>query len=128
MLDHRNSTPSSHAITDERVWNRDSNTVGWNAYLGGTAGQDNVPAYASPACADDLSGLPPAYIFVGTVDLFVDEDTAYAQALRLAGVPVELHVYPGAFHGSQGSIPDAALSRRWREDEMAAIDRALNGA
>ncbi|HJM89772.1 MAG TPA: alpha/beta hydrolase [Dehalococcoidia bacterium] len=127
MLDHRNSTPSSHAITDDRVWNRDTNTVGWNAYLAGRAGQEDVSPYASPACADDLSGLPPAYICVGTVDLFVDEDTTYAQALRLAGVPIELHVYPGAFHGSQGSIPDAALSRRWREDEMVAIDRALNG-
>lgn len=128
MLDHRNSTPSSYAITDGRVWNRDSNSVGWSAYLASGAGRSDVPAYASPSCADDLGGLPPAYICVGTVDLFVDEDVDYANALRQAGVLVELHVYPGAFHGSQGTIPGAALSRRWREDEFAAIGRALNSA
>ena len=73
MLDHRNATPSSHEITDGRVWNRASNTLGWNAYLAGRAGATDVPGYASPACATDLQGLPPAYICVGTLDLFVDD-------------------------------------------------------
>ena len=127
MLDDRNSTRSSHAIRDSRVWNRDTNHVGWNAYLSGQAGTEGIDAYAAPARSDDLSGLPPAYICVGTMDLFVDEDIAYAQALLAAEVPVELHVYPGAFHGSPNSIPNASLSVRWSADEQAALDRALNG-
>ena len=127
MLDDRNATRSSHAITDGRVWNRDTNHVGWNAYLSGQAGSEGIDAYAAPARSDDLSGLPPAYICVGTMDLFVDEDIAYAQALLAADVPAELHVYPGAFHGSPNSIPNASLSVRWNADEQAALERALNG-
>ena len=121
-------TRSSHAIVDPRVWNRASNLAGWNAYLSGKAGEDIVPPYAAPARATELSGLPPAYINVGTLDLFVDEDIAYAQALLAANVPTELRVYPGAFHGSPSMAPDAEISRRWRRDELSALDRALNGA
>ena len=80
-----------------------------------------------PARATDLAGLPPAYINVGDLDLFVDEDVAYARALANAGVPVELHVYPGAYHGSSGAVPTSVLSRRWAADELAALGRALAG-
>ncbi len=128
MLDDRNTTRSSHAIVDSRVWNRASNLTGWNAYLAGNAGGGDISPYAAPARATELAGLPPAYINVGTLDLFVDEDIAYAQALLAANVPAELHVYPGAFHGSPNLAPDAELSRRWRRDELSALDRALNGA
>ncbi|MDA1004550.1 MAG: alpha/beta hydrolase fold domain-containing protein, partial [Chloroflexi bacterium] len=127
MLDDRSETRSSHAIVDTRVWCRDTNTVGWNAYLGGRAGEPGVEPYAAPARATDLAGLPPAYICVGTLDLFVDEDITYAQRLLAAGVPAELHVYPGAYHGSANTVPDSAISRRWRADEMAALARALGG-
>ena len=127
MLDDRNDTRSAHAILDGRVWNRASNAAGWNAYLSGNAGGDDVSPYAAPARAEDLSGLPPAYINVGTADLFVDEDIAYAQALLAANVPCELKVYPGAFHGSAMLSAESELSQRWRRDEMAALDRALNG-
>lgn len=125
MLDDRNCTPSSHAVVDPKVWNRDANTAGWNAYLAGRAGADDVEPYAAPARATRLAGLPPAYINVGDLDLFVDEDIAYAQALMRAGVPVELHVYPGAFHGSNGFVSRSALSKRWTADERAALARAL---
>jgi acetyl esterase/lipase len=125
MLDDRNITPSSHAIVDPKVWNRDANTIGWNAYLDGRAGADDVSPYAAAARATDLAGLPPAYINVGDLDLFADEDIAYAQALMRAGVAVELHVYPGAFHGSNNFVSRAALSRRWAADERAALARAL---
>jgi acetyl esterase/lipase len=125
MLDDRNDTASSHAILDSRVWNRTCNHVGWNAYLGGLAGGPDVEAYAAPARATDLGGLPPTYICVGTLDLFLDEDIEYARRLLAAGVPTELHVYPGAFHGSPGTVPGSALSRRWRQDELASIRRAL---
>jgi acetyl esterase/lipase len=125
MLDDRNLTLSSHAITDGRVWNRDANLAAWNAYLGGGAGGADVPAYAAPSRAADLAGLPPAYIPVGSLDLFLDEDIAYAQGLLNAGVPVELHVYPGAFHGSNAFVADSALSRRWIADELAAARRGV---
>ncbi|GMU40051.1 MAG: esterase [Chloroflexota bacterium] len=125
MLDDRNITASSHAVLDTRVWCRASNIVGWSAYLGGRAGEPGVEAYAAPARATDLTGLPPAYICVGSLDLFLDEDIAYARALLEAGVPAELHVYPGAFHGSVNTVPHSPLSRRWRDDEVASIRRAL---
>ncbi len=121
MLDHRNDTPSSRAIQDTRVWNRAANVVAWEAYLG-----DGEPTiYSSPALATDLSGLPPAYVDVGTYDMFHDEDVAYAVALNRAGTPCELHVYPGAFHGSPGFVPDHPTSVRWRADEEAFIARCL---
>ncbi|MXX99547.1 MAG: alpha/beta hydrolase [Chloroflexi bacterium] len=125
MLDDRNSTRSANAVTDPRVWDRASSLAAWDAYLEGEAGTANVPAHAAPARATDLAGLPPAYINVGDLDLFLDEDVAYAQALGAAGVPVELHVYPGAYHGSPGAVPAAQLSRRWITDELAALERAL---
>jgi acetyl esterase/lipase len=124
MLDHRNDQPSTHGITDPRVWNRDANRAGWDAYLAG-ADRGAVSPYASPAVAGDLAGLPPAYVNVGEFDLFLDEDVAYARALMSAGVPCELHVYPGAFHGSNSFVADSPLSQRWRADEDAALRAAL---
>jgi acetyl esterase/lipase len=121
MLDHRNETLSSHAIQDLRVWNRSANIAAWEAYLGGA----EPTSYSSPALADDLSGLPPAYISVGTFDMFHDEDIAYATALNRAGSPCELHVYPGAFHASNGFLPDHPTSVRWKRDEDEFIARCL---
>ncbi len=123
MLDHRNETPSSHAIQDARVWNRSANQLAWEAYLGG----GEPTAYSSPSIADDLTGLPPAYINVGTLDMFLDEDIAYASALSRAGVPCELHVYPGAFHGSSTFVRDHPLSVRWNADQEAFLARSLAG-
>jgi acetyl esterase/lipase len=121
MLDHRNETPSSHAIQDLRVWNRSANLHAWTAYLGGA---EPTP-YSSPTTATDLRGLPPAYINVGTYDMFLDEDMAYATALNRAGVACELHVYPGAFHASSTFLPDHPLSVRWRAEEEAFIAATL---
>ena len=126
MLDDRNDTPSSFMIDDSRLWNRDANAAGWSAYLDANNGADDVPYHAAPARATDLGGLPPAIITVGSLDMFLDEDIAYAQALLGAEVPCELHVYPGAFHGSSSFVPQSDTSRRWRRDEKAALDRALN--
>ncbi len=125
MLDDRAETRSSHAVLDPRTWDRDSNLAAWNAYLEGNAGGAEISPYAAPARATELAGLPPAYVNVGDLDGLLDEDVAYARAMSHAGVPVELHVYPGAYHGSAISIPDAALSRRWIADELAALGRAL---
>jgi acetyl esterase/lipase len=125
MLDDRNITSSSKAITEPRVWNRASNLFGWRAYLGVDPGSDGVSAYASPTRATDLSDLPAAYIPVGSQDLFLDEDTDYAMRLARAGVPVELQVYPGAFHGSELFAPTAAVSVRMVADREAALKRGL---
>ncbi|MGW8881889.1 alpha/beta hydrolase [Streptomyces mirabilis] len=75
---------------------------------------------------DDLSGLPPTYLDVGDLDLFRDEDIAYANRLMQAGVPVELHVYPGGIHASELLAPDAELSARITHYRMTALNRALN--
>ena len=127
MIDDRNQTPSSYMVDDTRLWNRAANIAGWSAYLDGRNGADDVPVYAAPARATDLAGLPPAIITVGSLDTFIDEDIAYAQALLRAGVPCELHVYAGGFHGSNFMVPNSDISQRWYRDEMAALDRALNG-
>ncbi len=124
MLDDRNETASSHAITDTRVWNRSSNEIGWGAYLSGLDGAE-PPIYAAPARATDLSGLPPTFINVGAHDMFLDEDLTYARALMAAGVDCELKVYPKAFHGSNNFVADHPDSIRWRRDEDAALVRLL---
>jgi acetyl esterase/lipase len=127
MLDDREATPSSQRISDTRVWSTQANEIGWRSYLGDRYGSDSLGGDAAPArySVADLAGLPPAYLPVGDMDLFVDEDTAYANALRDAGVAVELHVFPGAFHASNLLAPDNDLSRRWAAEERAALRSAL---
>lgn len=124
MLDDRAVTPSSREVRDPRLWNHESNRLGWGAYLSGLA-DGEVPVYAAPARATDLSGLPPTWLATGGLDLFRDEDVAYATALAAAGVPTELHVYPRAVHGFDLFAPDAAVSRRFRRDRDEAFDRFL---
>ena len=121
MIDDTNETPSSHEITDIGVWDRAANIEAWQWYLGG----GKPDQYAAPARAEDLSGLPPAFIDVGTVDLFRDEDIAFAMRLMQAGVPTELHVSPGAYHASENFAPQAALSLRIWERRFDALRRAL---
>ena len=123
MLDCRNITPSSYQITDHRVWCRDFNILSWELYLANVSG--DVPAYASPAMAKDLSNLPPAYIMVGQLDPFRDESITYAQRLMQAGVPVELHVVPGAFHGFEGAISEAEVSVKTMTEYVNALADAL---
>jgi len=115
MIDDRNITPASYAITDPRVWHRESNRLGWKAYLGRDGGGDDVSPYAA-ARATDLTNLPSAYIPVGALDLFIDENIEYAQHLIQAGVPTELHVYPGAFHGFDVFAPSAAVSKQFKTE------------
>ncbi len=111
MLDDRNDTPSAEQMATQPFWNRASNELGWTALLGDARGTDAVSSYAAPARADDLSGLPPMYIDVGSVDTFRDEDIAFAQRVWLAGGDAELHVWPGAFHGFDAIAPGAAVSQ-----------------
>src|SRR3984893_12420864 len=126
MIDDRNVTPASYAITDPRMWNRECNLLGWKAYLGRDGGWADVSPYAAAARATDLTNLPPAYIPVGALDLFVDENIEYAQRLIRAGVPTELHVYPGAFHGFDLFAPSAMVSKQFKADRDSALKRALH--
>ena len=121
MIDDTNETPSSHEITDIGIWDRAANIEAWQWYLGG----GKPDQYAAPARAEDLSGLPPTFIDVGTVDLFRDEDIAFATRLMQAGVPTELHVNPGAYHASEAFAPQTALSQRIWERRFDALRRAL---
>ncbi|MCW3464508.1 alpha/beta hydrolase [Chitinophaga nivalis] len=99
MLDYRSITHSSYEITDLGIWDRDINQRAWNAYLGSlSAAGAGLPYYAAPAVASDLSGLPPAFMAVGSLDLFRDEDIQYAQQLMAAGVSTELYFQAGVPH------------------------------
>jgi acetyl esterase/lipase len=113
MLDDRQITVSSQ--WPDPVWPPQANRYGWDSYLGGLA-DDAVPSYAAPARADDLAALPPTFISVGALDGFSDEDIIYATRLRHAGVPTELHVYPGAPHGYDSLTPNTAIARQARRD------------
>ena len=113
MIDDRQITVSSQ-LTDLHIWNRESNRFGWQAYLGDLSGAADVPAYAAPARATDLSGLPPAYVCVGGVDGFRDEDIDYATRLNQAGVPTDLHVFTGAPHGVRFFVGTAVAQRYGR--------------
>jgi acetyl esterase/lipase len=126
MIDDRNITPASYAITDPRMWNRETNRLAWKAYLGRDGGGADVSPYAAASRGTDLSNLPPAYIPVGALDLFVDENIEYAQRLIQAGVPTELHVYPGAFHGFDLFAPSASVSKQFKADRDSALRRALH--
>jgi acetyl esterase/lipase len=125
MLDHRTS---DGAVDPARVrmWNQCSNRFGWDAYLGALAGGE-VPATAAPAHAEDLAGLPPTWIGVGTNDLFHAENVAWAQRLAAAGVPCELYVVQGAYHGFDGVEPRAAVSRAFLRARIDALRGALTG-
>ena len=124
MLDDRNNYVSSYAINDPRVWSRDDNLRAWRAYLGRDAGGKDTSAYAAPCRALDLAGLPPVYMRVGSLDLFLDENTAYAERLVSAGVQTDFAVIDGAFHAFE-MLPNAELSRKVRDGHFAAIKDAL---
>ena len=111
MLDDRNDSPSVLQMAALRTWNRADNELGWTTLLGDARGGPDVSPYAAPARATDLSGLPPAFIDVGSADSFRDEDLDYASRIWLAGGVAELHVWPGGYHGSDGLAPHAALSK-----------------
>lgn len=125
MLDDRNVTPASLEVSDPTVWNRASNLIGWRSYVGDAVGSEAVSPYAAPTRATDLTGLPPAYLPVGDVDLFLDEDIEYAQRLLQAGVPTELHVYPGGIHGFDLLAPASGLAGRFRAERDEALRRAF---
>jgi len=119
MLDDRTVGPELDK-PGFRLWNTRSNRFGWTSYLGGAD-----PAVAVPARRTDLAGLAPAWLGVGTLDLFCAEDLAYAARLNAAGVECEVHEVPGAFHGFDGLAPKAAVSQAYFDSTCASLRRAL---
>ncbi|MEN9717492.1 MAG: hypothetical protein RIQ99_370 [Pseudomonadota bacterium] len=127
MLDHRtggDACPYANPITGEFVWTRRRNVFGWEALRGDYAPTDARKGWFSPALADDLAGLPPTWIGTGSLDLFLDEDLAYARRLIAAGVPVELHSYPGAIHAFN-AVAESGIAKAFNRDLLGAIARWL---
>jgi acetyl esterase/lipase len=126
MIDDTNVVPANETLPDTHIWSRANNLFGWTSYLGKTPGGDGVSPYAAAFRASDLTGLPPALIVVGDLDLFVSEDIEYARRLIQAGIPTELHVYTGAYHGFNGIAPEAAVSQRCNATCTKALKKALH--
>ncbi|MEQ1490077.1 MAG: alpha/beta hydrolase [Terricaulis sp.] len=127
MLDDRTCvTAEPNPVAGEFIWTPHNNTFGWTSLLGHEPGREGVSPYAAPARAIDVAGLPPAFIACPTLDLFIDEDIAYAGRLARAGVAVQLIVYPGGFHGFDIFGADAPISIRARRDSREALKRALS--
>ena len=125
MLDDRNETLSARQIDGVGIWDRTSNETGWTALLGDRRGTADVSSYAAPARATDLSGLPPAYIEVGSAEVFRDEAVAFASRIWAAGGNAELHIWAGGFHGFQTIVPTAAVSRAAVQTREAWVRRML---
>jgi acetyl esterase len=126
-LDDRLETRSMLTFVDSPVWNRPLAEKSWQYYLGDLAGSDDVPPYAAPSRADDLSGLPPAYVSTAENDPLRDEGILYALRMLQAGVSVELHQFPGTFHGS-AMVVTAEVSRRAQEESTRVLRRVLGTA
>ena len=127
MLDDRTGSsrqPADHIGTF--LWTRELNVLGWSCLLGSPPGGQSVPEGASPARAVDLAGLPPTFIAVGDLDLFVEEDIAFASRLIAAGVATDLLVAPGAPHGFQMLGPNSRISRRFHLAHLNAFARAFD--
>lgn len=126
MLDDRTCVADPHPYTGEFVWTAQSNSFGWTSLLGVAPGSAEVSPYAAAARAENLADLPAAYVSTGALDLFLEEDVEYARRLLRAGVPTELHVFPGAYHGFD-YFTDSAVALEARRSLLVFLRRALVG-
>jgi acetyl esterase/lipase len=120
MLDDRNQNPDP-AREPFLTWNYDDNYTAWYAVLGDTLATPEVSPISAPARLTDFTGLAPAYIDTGDLDIFRDEDISYAARLAAAGVPVELHVHPGVPHGWDRIAPESKAARRAFADRIRTL-------
>jgi len=125
MLDDRTVNREDLDESAFRLWDNRANRVGWSAYLGHEAGSADASPIAVPSRNENLGGLPPTWIGVGSLDLFCDEDMAYAERLRAANVPCETIVVDGVFHGFDGIVEDSAATHRFRESMLDGMRKAL---
>jgi acetyl esterase/lipase len=124
MLDDRSSERDHAGADGFRLWSARSNRYGWASYLA-NVDRGDPPEAAVPARAPDLAGLAPAWIGVGTLDLFHDEDVAYAERLSDAGVPCELRVVEGAYHGFDVIHAGTEVAKDFRRAWVEALRGAL---
>jgi acetyl esterase/lipase len=125
MLDDRTALRTGLDESNFRLWNNKANHFGWRSYTGHPPGSAEIEGLAAPSRYMDLSGLPAAWIGVGSLDLFHDEDVAYASRLQAAGVTCELEVTEGAFHGFDSVLPKAGVSQSFRAAQATALRAAL---
>ena len=125
MLDDRTSIRTDLIDHGTFTWTQGSNRFGWESYLGKACGAEDAPPYSVPARRVDLSALPPAWIGVGTLDLFHAEDIAYAQRLKDCGVACELQIVRGAFHGFDMTAPHSKVVQDFRKSQVAALRKYL---
>jgi acetyl esterase/lipase len=128
MLDDRNDSVSLRQMNGRDVWDVTVNGFGWAALLGTARGGPDVPPYAAPARAADLSGLPSAYIDAGSAESLRDEVVAYADRIWQAGGEAELHVWSGGFHCFDLDVPDATISRAARQARHSWLERLLDSS
>ncbi len=126
MLDDRCDSHSMRQMAGPGVWDQITSRTGWGALLGDACGGREVSPFASPARADNLAGLPPTFIDVGSADAFRDEAVAYASGIWRDGGRAELHVWPGGFHGFDFFVPGAAISRAARRERIQWLQRILS--
>jgi acetyl esterase/lipase len=120
-----NIEQASETVPENLFWSRENMLIGWRAYLGNKQATVGVPHYAAAHRATDVSGLPPAHIAIGALDMFVPDCLNYAERLIAVGVPTGLHVYPGAFHAFDAFAPMAQVSQQFVADRNAALRRAF---
>ncbi|MDJ0865536.1 MAG: alpha/beta hydrolase [Myxococcota bacterium] len=125
MLDDRTVLRTDLDESGHRLWDNRSNRIGWSSYLGHQAGAVAASRIAVPSRNEDLRGLPPAWIGVGALDLFYDENMAYADRLRAADVACETITIDGVFHGFDGIVQDSSATKRFRESMFEAMRKAL---
>jgi acetyl esterase/lipase len=125
MLDDRTALRGDIDQRGFRLWNNHANAFGWRCYTGLEPGDDAIDGYAAPARHADLAGVAPAWIGIGTQDLFHDEDLVYAERLKAAGVKCDLEVVAGAFHGFDAVAPKAPVTKQFRVSQLDALRAAL---
>ena len=125
MLDDRSTVRLNVPNKNLLTWTQENNRLGWESYLRQPCGMDETLPYAVAARRNDLAGLPPAWIGVGTLDLFYEEDVAYAKRLQVCGVDCELVIVPGAFHGFDGFDHTLPVVRAFRNSQMKALRKYL---
>ncbi len=125
MLDDRATLEKDeYPYSGEFVWTRKNNYNGWKHMLGMEPGSEEVPYHAAAGRVEDVAGLAPAWIGVGDLDLFLSEDMAFAKKLMQGGIPTELHVFPGCYHGFD-TLPDTSIGKRLEEILLNAMKEAL---
>jgi len=127
MIDDRTAVRKNlHPHVGEFVWTQENNYFGWRSLLDREPGSAGVSPYAAASRAADVSGLPPTYLSVGGLDLFLEENMTYADRLSRAGVPIEFHMYPRAYHGFYRAT-DARVTKQAEHDNREALRRFLHG-